>query len=358
LKNLEFKVNQAKDYLNVEVPIYRTDIKAEEDLVEEIARVYGYDNIKPQEIKGVLKPVKELPDLFWGNKISEILEGVGFSESYNYSFYGEALLKKCLLTSKDHLIVTNAQSPDLKYLRTTLLPGLLDNAELNFRNYDQFKIFEIGHVYFTGGIECKSLSGILVGNSDEVFYQAKGTLEFLLKKLNVDYKIEELEKTKDCEYWNMYANGQSIQFLSGKDILGTISMCDDQVTNNFNLKNRKVAFFNFSIDQLSQKATLSRKFKPLPKYPNITLDLAFVLRKSVKAKEVAQLIQETGQPLLKDLELFDVYTGKGLEEDKKSLAFHLVYRSDEKTLKDEEVIQVQKKIINRLENELGAKIRE
>ena len=358
LKNLEFRITQLKDYLNVEVPIYRTDIKASEDLVEEIARVYGYDNIKPQEIEGVLKPVNELPDIYWGEKISQYLEGAGFSEVYNYSFYGEKLLSKCLLTSKDHLIVTNAQSPDLKYLRTTLLPRLMNNAELNFRNYDQFKIFEIGHVYFTGGIECKSLAGILVGDSDEVFYQAKGTMEFLLEKLNINYKIEELEKNKDCEYWNMYSEGQSIQFVSDKKILGTISICDIQAANNFNFKNKKVAFFNFSIDQLSQKATLNRQFKPLPKYPSITLDLAFVLNKSIKVREVAQLIQEEGRPLLKDLELFDVYMGKGLKEDKKSLAFHLVYRSGERTLKDEEVMQVQKKIINKLENELGAKVRE
>jgi phenylalanyl-tRNA synthetase beta chain len=357
LKSLEFDVTQSKDYLSIEVPIYRTDIKAAEDLVEEIARVYGYDNIEPQEISGKLEPVDEVPDLFWGRKISEYLEGAGFSEVYNYSFYGEKLLKKCLLTTKDHLIVSNAGSQDLKYLRTMLLPRLLNNAETNFRNYEEFKIFEIGHVYFTGGVECKSLSGIIVGNQEDVFYKAKGTLEFLLEKLNIDYKIEELEKTKDCEYWNMYTEGQSVQFISDKKILGTVSMCDNRVTNNFDLKNKKVAFFSFSMDQLSGRATLNRIFKPLPKYPGITLDLAFVLEKNIPAKKVASLIKEAGGELLKDLELFDVYKGKGLEDDQKSLAFHLMYRSDERTLKDEEVEEVQKKIVNKLESELGAKIR-
>ncbi len=357
LKSLEFGVTQSKEYLNIEVPIYRTDIKAEEDLVEEIARVYGYDDIEPQEIKGVLKPIAELPDLFWGRKIEEYLEGAGFSEVYNYSFYGEKLLKKCLLSTKDHLIVSNAGSQDLKYLRTILIPRLLENAETNFRNYDEFKIFEIGHVYFNSAIECKSLSGIVVGNREDVFYKAKGTLEFLLEKLNIKYRIEELEKTKDCEYWNMYAERQAIQFLFGKDILGTMSMCNSQVINNFNLKNKKVAFFNFSIDQLSSRATLNKQFKPLPKYPSITLDLAFVLNKSVKAKEVEDLIKKTGGDLLKELELFDVYAGKGLEPNTKSLAFHLMYRADDRTLKDEEARQTQNKIIKRLESELGAKIR-
>ncbi|NQU99944.1 MAG: phenylalanine--tRNA ligase subunit beta, partial [Parcubacteria group bacterium] len=362
LNSLEFGVVQSKDYLNIEVPIYRTDIKAEEDLVEEIARVYGYDNIEPQEISGKLEPVDEIPDLFWGRKISEYLEGAGFSESYNYSFYGEKLLKKCLLSTKDHLIVSNAGSQDLKYLRTTLLPRLLENAETNFRNYDEFKLFEIGHVYFTGGIECKSLSGIVVGDSDGVFYKAKGTLEFLLQKLNIDHVIHEFKKTEGCEYWNMYEKGQSIRFKgAGQDgdyhLLGTISMCDSRVLNSFNLKNKKLAFFNFSLDQLSQKASLNKQFKPLPKYPSITLDLAFVLEKNIPAKKVAGLIKETGGELLKDLELFDVYKGKGLEDNQKSLAFHLVYRSDDKTLKDEEAELVQKKIIGKLESELGAKVR-
>ena len=367
LKDLEFKISSSEDYLNVEVPIYRTDIKAQEDLVEEIARVYGYDNIEPQEISGRLEPVDELPELFWGRKISEYLEGAGFSEVYNYSFYGEKLLKKCLLSTKDHLVVSNAGSQDLKYLRTTLLPRLLENVETNFRNYNEFKIFEIGHVYFTGGIECKSLSGVVVGDSEDVFYKAKGTMEFLLEKLNIEYRIEELEKTKDCEYWNMYERGQSIQFKlagrnfgeggSGKDILGTMSMCDSRVVNNFNLKNKKLVFFSFSLDQLTHKASLNKQFKPLPKYPSIILDLAFVLEKSVKAKEVQDLIKKTGGDLLKELELFDIYMGKGLESNQKSLAFHLVYRSDEKTLKDEEAEEVQKKIIRKLEKELGAKIR-
>lgn len=364
LKDLEFGVIQGKDYLNIEVPIYRTDIKAREDLVEEIARVYGYDNIEPQEIEGVLKPVDDLLDIFWGEKISQYLEGAGFSEVYNYSFYGEKLLKKCLLSSKDHLVVSNAQSNDLQYLRTTLLPRLLDNAETNFRNYDEFKIFEVGHVYFTRGMECKSLSGIVVGDSDEVFYKAKGTLEFLLEKLNIENTIGELEKTKDCEYWNMYEKGKSIQFNGAKStewgdsLLGTISICDSQVVNNFNLRNKKLAFFNFSLDQLAKRATLNKRFKPLPKYPGITLDLAFVLDKSVKAKEVKDLIFKTGGELLKKVNLFDVFAGKPLRSQEKSLAFHLVYRSDNRTLKDAEAEEVQNKIIKRLENELGAQVRE
>lgn len=358
LESLEFSIAESKDSLNVEVPIYRTDIKASEDLVEEIARVYGYDNIEPQEISGKLEPVDEIPDLFWGEKISQYLEGAGFSEVYNYSFYGEKLLKKCLLSNKDHLIVSNAHSKDLQYLRTTLLPRLLENAETNFRSYDEFKIFEIGHVYFTGGMECKSLSGIVVGDNDEVFYKAKGDLQFLLEKLNIEYKIDELSKTKDCEYWNMYERGKSIQFKSGKGMLGTMAMCNNQIINNLNLKNKKLAFFNLSLDQLSQRATSNEQFKPLPKYPSMTLDLAFVLDKSVKAKEIAELIRKTGGELLKELELFDVYIGEGLEPNQKSLAFHLVYRSDNKTLKDEEAEEIQKKIISKLESELGAKIRE
>jgi phenylalanyl-tRNA synthetase beta chain len=364
LKSLEFKVKERKEQLEVLVPLFRTDIFTQEDLIEEIARVYGYGNIKPQEIIGKLEPVDELPEMYWGRKIAEYLEGAGFSESYNYSFYGEKLLKKCMLTANDHLIVENAQSSDLGYLRTTLLPRLMDNAALNFRNFDKFKIFEIGHVYFEattgsvgGPIECKSLSGIVVGNENQVFYEAKGALEFLLEKLGIEYQIEPLERSGDCEYWNMYEEGKSIQIKSGKDLLGTCSVCDQRVVKNYDIKNKKIAFFNLSMVQLVKKAEKDKMFKPLPKYPLVTLDLAFVLDKNIPVKQVENLLYENGKPLLRSTELFDIYEGKNLEEGKKSLAFHLTYRSDEKTLTDKEVEEVQDRIIKKMESEFGVQIR-
>lgn len=356
LKSLEFKAKGQTKTLDVEVPIFRTDITIPEDLIEEVARVYGYDNIEPQEITGALKPVDELPDMHWGDKITENLVGAGFTEVKNYSFYGEKLLRRCLLTSKDHIELANPISEDLQYLRTTLLPWLFYNVAKNIREFSRINLFEIGHIYFPG-CESKVLAGVMLGNKEEVFYDLKGAVGLLLKKLNIEYQARALERTEGCEYWNMYSSGRSLRYMNGKDMLGTLSLLDQRVATNFNIKGKKLAFFSFSLDQLAQKASSLTKYQPLPKFPPVTLDLALVVKQSMSAGEIIKFMRERGRPLLEKVELFDVYSGKQLASGQKNLAFHLTYRAQDRTLKDKEVEAVQRKLIQALENELGAKVR-
>lgn len=357
LKTLEFKLKHTSaNKLKVEVPLFRTDINIPEDLIEEVARIYGYGNIKPNEIVGVLKPKEEPRDLYWSKKIAGWLCGMGFSEVYNYSFYGASLLKKCKLSVKDHLELANPLSSDLRYLRTSLLPRLFSNAERNLRNFEEFRLFEIGHVYFPG-FECKSLAGLILGASEQVFYQAKGAVELLLSKLNIDFKIEHLKKTEDCEYWHMYAEGKSVQFLSGKNLLGTLALLENQVLENFDIKKKEVAFFSLSLDQLARLATSVKKYTPIPKYPPVRLDLAFVLNRKIPASEVEKEMLKAGIPYLRKVELFDVYTGPPLAINEKNLAFHLFFQSLTKTLRDKEIRPYLNKIIQVLEKRFGAQIR-
>jgi phenylalanyl-tRNA synthetase beta chain len=357
LNSLEFKTEGTGKELKVEVPLFRTDVNIPEDVIEEVARIYGYDNVELKEITGVLRPTSELLDLYWGRKILEILTGGGFTETYNYSFYGEKLLKRCLLTAKDHVEIKNPLSEDLRFLRTSLLPRLFENVEKNKRYFNSFKLFEIGHVYFSG-FECKSLAGVVLGDIDDVFYEVKGAVELLLGKLNIEFKFENLERTEGCEYWNIYAPGRSLQYVSGKDLLGTISLVDQKVLDNFDIENKKLAFFSLSLDHLVKKASSLVEYEPLSKFPPATLDLALVLDKTIPAKDVETLIYESGRPLLEQVELFDVYAGKPLAPSEKNLAFHLTYRAEDKTLEDEEVEEIQKKIIRDLEVKLGARVRE
>lgn len=356
LKSLEFKISGAKNLLKVEVPYFRMDIHIAEDLYEEIARIYGYDNIKPKEMKQTIKPVEPLPDLYWRQIASNYLSNWGMSEVYNYSFYGEKLLSKCKLSSCDHVSLLNPQSPDLKYLRTSLLPRLFENLENNVKQFDSIKIFEIGKV-FVAGCEGKMLSGVFCGNNKDVFYQVKGLVELLFEKLNIDYRFEPLQKQSGCEYWNMYRDGRSLQIKSGDKYLGTISELDRDVAANFDLSKKFVAFFDLFFEEVAKLAGRPKKYKPLPKFPPITLDLAIVLDKKIPAKKVEKLIYEAGKPLLQKVELFDVYVGKPLLPSEKNFAFHLIYRAEDRTLKDFEAKEAQKRIIARLNKEIGAKVR-
>jgi phenylalanyl-tRNA synthetase beta chain len=356
LKSLEFKVSGAKNLLKVEVPYFRMDIHIPEDLYEEIARVYGYDNIKPREMVQTIKPVEPQPDLYWRQVASNYLSNWGLSEVYNYSFYSERLLSKCGFFSRDHISLLNPQSPDLKYLRTSLLPWLFENLEKNVKQFDDIKIFEIGKV-FVADCEGKMLSGVLCVDDKNVFYQAKGLVESLFKKLNVDYQFEILQRKEGCEYWNIYRVGRSLQIKSGEKFLGTISELDRDVATNFDLSKKYVAFFDLFFEEIAELSGKPEKYKPLPKFPEVLLDLAIILDKKIPAEKVEKLIYEAGKPLLQKVELFDVYVGKPLLPSEKNFAFHLTYQAFDRTLKDFEAKEAQKKIITRLQKEIGAKVR-
>lgn len=356
LKSLEFRIKETSKKLEVIPPLFRTDIHIQEDLIEEVARIYGYGEIKEKSLFGVLKPTKELPDLYWRDKIIQILIGMGFSQVDNYSFYGEKLLVDCQLTPKDHLTLANPLSRDLKYLRTSLLPYLFDNLRKNIKKFSQMKIFEIGHVYFEG-FECKEIGAVICGKKENVFYQLKGVVEVLLDKLEIDFQIRPLIKTENCQFWNMYADNKCVQINSGEKLLGTLSLLDKKVLNNFKLGNRNVAFFSLSLDQIAKLANSNIRYNPLPKYPPAILDLAFVLEKDIPTESVTKAMYEAGKPYLVQVELFDVYTGKPLEENQKNLAFHLTYQAPDRTLKDKEVKESQNRIAQILKDKFKAQVR-
>lgn len=367
LKSLGFKVKSKGNILDVTVPLFRTDINLQEDLVEEVTRLYGYDKIEPEPIFTKIMPVSESPDLYWSKKVSVYLADWGFDEVYNYSFYGKKLLAKCKLTPQNHIALANPLSPDLAFLRTSLLPRLLENLEKNSRQYDKIKLFEIGKV-FIPGCESKMLSGVICSIKKDTFYEAKGIVELLFKKLNVPYQFENLQKQKGCEYWNLYRERHSLRVKSfsnslfyqgerAEKYLGTISEVDMEVLENFDLVKKHVSFFDLFFEEIAKLAAKPQKFIPLPKYPPIILDLAFVLDKKILAQDILKTILQAGKPLLVNVELFDVYEGKPLLSSEKNLAFHLTYQSPIKTLKDEEVKNVQDKIVKALEIKFKAKIR-
>ncbi len=356
LQNLNFKVVGSKKF-KVTVPLYRMDIGIEEDLIEEVARIYGYGNIKPIDLSGAIKPVEQDRDIYWRNHIENILVGLGMSEVMNYSFYGERLLGKCLLTPRDHIELENPISQELKYLRTSLLPYLFNLVEKNIKNIAEIKIFEMGHVYFEE-CECQSVSAALLGDNEKIFYQAKGIINILLKKLNIDYQTMALKKEVNCEYFNMYAEGKCLQYKAGEELLGTLALTDQRVVKNFNIKNKEIAFFNLSLNKITELANRDIKYNPLPKYPPVMLDVAFVFDQKIKAQEIEQELIQAGRPLLRSAELFDIYVGKNLGANKKSLAYHLEYRSDDKTLADKEVKNIHQRVVDKILQRFDAKLRD
>ena len=351
LKSLDFKITGAK-ILTVEVPWFRMDIHIEEDLFEEIARIYGYDNIKPQALTQQSKPTSSLPDLELEKQTRDIFKGFDFSEMINYSFISKRLLQQCNLNPEEHLKVLNPQSKDLQYLRASLFPNLINNAKFNLKRFSKINIFEIGHIYQRPNNEFKSLAGLISGRKEKIFYNIKGIIESFLNQLNINYQIEPLEQKS--EY---FAKNKTIQIKSNNKIIGRLGLIDQRILDKINIKKNKIAYFDLSIEQLVNNKKPEKKYQPISKFPPITLDIAFVLDKTIQAINLEKEILQTGKPLLKKIKLFDVYIGKPLALNERNLAYHLIYQDPNKTLMDQEVQQIQKKIINHITQKFNARIR-
>lgn len=364
---LETKQTTAETY-QVTIPTFRVDLEREIDLVEEVARLYGLDNI-PATIK--LSTAKEhgySPTQKMRQRVRDLLIACGLNEVYNYSFVSEQEYANLKLPPKHEWLqrveIANPLSDEQKYLRTHLLPGLLRNLQYNFyRGEKNVQIFELGTVFKAAKPKPEEevvVGGVLTGNwerphwygpVEEVnFYDVKGLLEFLCSELNL----------ADCHLHPadhpIFHPAQAAELVSGADVLGWAGRIHPQIEEAYEL-DQPVFLFRLLVDQLIEKQAPVRKFAEIPRYPAISLDLSLVVDEQVSWGRIKSLALETGQPLLKEVHLFDVYRGPGIPEGKKSLAFTLTYQAKERTLTDAEVQHIQERIIKRAEKELGAKLR-
>lgn len=358
LRSLEIKVKANKDSLIATIPLFRTDLNIQEDLIEEVARIYGYKNIPLTPIGGGLKPVFALPDLKWGNIITNKLADYGFIEVMNYSFYGDKELKKSMLKTEDHIQMENPLSAEQKYLRTTLLPHLLSNLKKNLdNNFENIKLFEFGHVYYPNA-EMKIVGGIMTSKKKNVFYTAKGYLQNLLRQLNIGYEFFPINRAEEKinHYWQMFVKESDAKIMWGNKIIGTLSLVHRDILDNFGIKN-EVAFFNFDLALLARLANNNKVFNMIAKFPPVTIDLAIIVAQDYSFLEIKEEILKTDDSIT-SLQLFDVYQGGKIGADKKSLAMHLIFQNKERTLSMSEIEKRRAVIMKVLNNKFNAIIRD
>jgi len=311
LRKLEFKcIENGSRYIVVEVPTFRLDVSIPEDLIEEIGRLYGYEKIPVAFPLANLVPPKKNAEVFWENMIKDILKEQGFVEVYNYSFVPEE-------QTSEAVQVLNPISSEYKYLRTSLVPGLFKNIQKNIHYFPEIRIFELGKV-FRGRLEKKLLAGAI---SPTDFYYLKGVIDLLLEKLGISNV-----------WYEDYGRKSALIKVDGQN-LGCLT------ENSFEL--------DFNI--LQKFCSEEHEYRPLSKFPAAVRDLAVLVPLETKVAEVLNLINAAGGPLVRDVDLFDIYEGEELPEGKKNLAFHIVYQSDQKTLTSDEVDKIHWEIIKTLE---------
>ncbi|MDU4448808.1 MAG: phenylalanine--tRNA ligase subunit beta [Staphylococcus lugdunensis] len=363
-EQLGFKTQQNGDELTVNVPSRRKDITIKEDLIEEVARIYGYDNI-PSTMP-VFEDVTngELTDRQHKTRIvKETLEGAGLDQAITYSLVSKDHAKDFALQTRPTISLLMPMSEAHSTLRQSLLPHLIEAAAYNVaRKNKDVKLYEIGRVFFgndEGELpeEVEYLSGILTGeyvvntwqNKKEAvdFYIAKGVVDRVAEKLNLEFSY------KAGEISGLHPGRTAIISLQGKDI-GFIGELHPQLAAENDLNRTYV--FELNYHTIMEVAVGYINYQPIPKFPGVTRDIALEVTSDVPASVLLETIHSNGDDILQDSLVFDVYEGEHLGEGKKSIAIRLNYLDTENTLTDERVTKVHDKILAALQAQ-GAVIR-
>jgi len=341
LRNLGFEIKLAsKDILEVKIPSWRPDVRLEEDLIEEIGRIYDYNKLKPTFLTGKLKPVQLPKELACENKIKDLMARLGFSEVYHYSFYGEDLAKKCGLEPHHHLRVANPLNPDQALMRITLMPRMFETAAKNAKEFDQFKIFEIGKVFLPqkGELPDEQTRFLALVLGKDGLLEIKGVLAKIFEEVNIqNYSFLEMK--------------DKLMIYIDKKAVGFLSKSSPILKNAFKIK-KDFAYLALDCSSLIKLASESKKYQPISIFPEMVRDLAFFVEEGIRYEQIEKEIKDI-DPLLTKIELFDVYEKEG----KKSLALRLFFQSKERTLKSEEVDKLMDKINKILENKFKIKVR-
>ncbi|MDD4718512.1 MAG: phenylalanine--tRNA ligase subunit beta [Bacilli bacterium] len=356
---LEYKVNG--DKVIVSIPPRRLDLNIEEDLIEEIGRVVGYDNVIGILPKLDVKRGSISQKMHYVKGIRKRLESLGLKQVLTYSLIGEEMSTQFVNEPKELVKILDPISIDKSIMRNSLIPSLLNIYYYNdARSIKDINIFEIASKYYKEAeeyIEINTLSGLMSGTylenkwqnkTIEVdFYVAKGIIENLLKFLGLTNRYTfEVESLKDMH------PGRSAIIKVGRDKVGFLGEVHPK------LSQKPVCVFELNLDTLINIKTRNIKFKELTKYPSISRDVAFIVDKQLNSSDIINIIKKAGGRLLTNIDVFDVYEGSNVESNKKSIAYSLEFSDHSKTLTDEEVMVIFKKIISDVESKLGAKLRD
>ena len=366
LTSLDIKVKSVTETgLGLVIPFYRIDVQREVDVIEEILRVFGYNNIQFEpKLNASVAPTSRFEDHKLQNNIGDLLAAQGFYEILSNSLsnpeYSKALDPKW---EKEAVTVLNPLSSELSVLRPSMLFSALEAAAYNInRKRPNLKLFEFGKTYHktsSAHLEKEHLTLLLTGDraaeswtmksKPSDFYFLKAVVEQILEKMGLSGYQTTI--TDSVEY------GEGIQLIMNRTPLVKLGVIQGSLLKMFDIK-QEVLFADFDWAALRKMASRKQiSFTPIPKFPAVRRDFALLLDKEVPFKDLEEIAYKTEKKLLKDLSLFDVYTGDKLPKGKKSYAISFTLEDETKTLTDKHIEKIMNKIKNAYEKELGAELR-
>jgi phenylalanyl-tRNA synthetase beta chain len=361
--------------IRAQTPDHRMDIGEDlvgkADLLEEIARIYGYDRIPETRLASELPPQRSNPTLEGEEQIISTLVNLGLQEIVSHrqttpEREARRLAPGTPVDDQPYLRIINPIASDRVVMRHSVLNSLLETVERNSRIRTRMALFEVGPIFMGSEAgerpdEFHRLSIVLTGprsipgwqKTDTFtmdFYDLKGVITGLLEELHIPVVFETTEHPS-------FHPGKTARILSGEQQIGVFGELHPLVHEHYDISSNSVVAADINLDLLISLIPNRYEIKPVSSYPPVLEDLAIVVDESVSAGRVADLIRQGGGHLITNLTLFDVYRSEQLGKDKKSLAYSLTYQSPEKTLTDNDVAQLRQRIIRRLEQELDAHLR-
>jgi phenylalanyl-tRNA synthetase beta chain len=373
LESLEFDCQVEEEVIHATVPHYRLDVSIPADLIEEVARVYGYDRLPTTLMNDELPPQQRDYSLEGEERIRDILVGCGLTEAISYSLGNLEVFAKldpagAEPSPADYIRISNPLTTEREYMRRTLMSSLLETARDNLRYTEGVALFEIGRVYLPQredqlpdeprrlGIAMtgpRTLRSWLIDEPGyEDFYDLKGVVETLLDRLGLTER-----SITPVEHPTFRPGGCAALKVADVEV-GVFGEVDPKVRESFDLPAQPVTLLELDLEELLAQVEPVRYLQLVSRFPAISQDMSLIVDEDVPAQQVEGLIRLAGGELLEEVTLFDVYRGEPTPPGKKSLAYSLTYRHAERTLTDREVAKVHTRIAGRLEKEIGAKLRE
>ena len=356
--------------IEVRPPSFRVDMTREADLVEEVARLVGYNNI-PVTLPAIRPTEENIPEFVLRDRIKTMLVGIGFTEIITYSFISPQSADVLGAGEKSDLRsfvkLLNPLSEDQSVMRTSLIPGLLSTVRLNsLRGQDDMRVFEWGKIYIKGDGELprekQVLAALITGMvstqewyqepREADFFDIKGAAENILEELG----IEKVEYKRNSPKEGFDPHEYARIFYSGSEI-GAIGKVSKDVLKGYGVE-KKAFILELCIDTLLPLVVWVRKFTPLTKFPSVRRDISIIVNRSIQSAMLVDIVKEKGTDLVESMDIFDLYQGKQIAPQEKALAVRISYRSNKRTLRDDEVNTIHEGIIEEIRRQTGGRLRE
>ena len=361
------KISEQEDLISFEIPANRKDLTREIDLIEEVIRLHGYNNVPTLTIP---QNIMNRKYFYARRKVQDLLVSYGFSEIINWSFGDPEDLDKLKISENDERRETaklkNPLGTSFSIMRSTLIPNLLKNAEFNINHGTKsFKTFEMAKIFHRKeeklATEKLQLCGLMTGQLNPTYWKEKPKqvdffdLKGIVLELVELLGVEKINLKESAEAF--YQKGQAADLFHKKHFLGSFGKIDPKITEQFGIE-QDVYIYDLKFDKIYELDMIGTPiFKKIPKFPPVLRDLSIIVSKEFSVQQIVDTIFATNRKLIHDVVLFDEYKGKNIKDGFRSLTFNIIFVSETKTLTDEYTNKIVQKAVKRLENEYHIEMR-